>query len=63
MTGLRMAGEMREQPGVLAALAERRGEIAARARAARPEPLHGTVLGRHLLEPAPRGLSKVTPTA
>src|SRR5919201_133181 len=59
-----MAAEMREQPGVLAALAARRGEIADHARAVRPEPLHGTVLvargssdhaaiyGRYLLEPA-----------
>jgi glucosamine--fructose-6-phosphate aminotransferase (isomerizing) len=59
-----MAAEMLDQPAVLAALAERRGEIAERARAARPEPLHGTVLvargssdhaavyGRYLLEPA-----------
>jgi len=59
-----MAREMREQPGVLAALASRRGEIAERVRAVRPDPLYGTVLvargssdhaaiyGRYLLEPA-----------
>ena len=64
MTGLHMASEMREQPGVLAALSARRGEIAERARAVRPDPLYGTVLvargssdhaaiyGRYLLEPA-----------
>ena len=59
-----MAAEMREQPGVLAALSARRSEIAERVRAVRPDPLHGTVLvargssdhaaiyGRYLLEPA-----------
>jgi glucosamine--fructose-6-phosphate aminotransferase (isomerizing) len=64
VTGRHMASEMRDQPRVLAALAERRGEIAAHARAVRPDPLHGTVLvargssdhaaiyGRYLLEPA-----------
>ena len=64
MTGRHMASEMREQPEVVAALVARRGEIAERVRAVRPEPLHGTVLvargssdhaaiyGRYLLEPA-----------
>jgi glucosamine--fructose-6-phosphate aminotransferase (isomerizing) len=59
-----MAAEMAEQPAVLAALAERRAELAEQVRAARPEPLLGTVLvargssdhaaifGRYLLEPA-----------
>jgi glucosamine--fructose-6-phosphate aminotransferase (isomerizing) len=59
-----MDAEMREQPGVLAALIARREEVAERVRAARPRPLHGTVLlargssdhaatfGRYLLEPA-----------
>jgi glucosamine--fructose-6-phosphate aminotransferase (isomerizing) len=59
-----MAAEMAQQPEVLAALAGRRGELAEQARAARPDPLVGTVLvargssdhaaifGRYLLEPA-----------
>jgi glucosamine--fructose-6-phosphate aminotransferase (isomerizing) len=64
MTGMRMDAEMREQPEVLAALAARRDELAARVRAVRPESHVGTVLigrgssdhaaifGRYLLEPA-----------
>jgi glucosamine--fructose-6-phosphate aminotransferase (isomerizing) len=64
VTGLHMAAEMQEQPGVLAALAARRPEIAERVRAVVPDPHYGTVLvargssdhaaifGRYLLEPA-----------
>ena len=64
MTGRHMAAEMQEQPGVLAALAARRSEIADRVSSVRPAPHHGTVLvargssdhaaifGRYLLEPA-----------
>jgi len=59
-----MAAEMADQPGVLAALAERRAEIAERVRDVRPDVLHGVLLiargssdhaaiyGRYLLEPA-----------
>jgi glucosamine--fructose-6-phosphate aminotransferase (isomerizing) len=59
-----MAAEMAQQPEVLAALARRREPLAEQARAARPDPLLGTVLvargssdhaaifGRYLLEPA-----------
>jgi glucosamine--fructose-6-phosphate aminotransferase (isomerizing) len=66
MTGAQMAAEMAEQPRVLAALAGRRAELAGQVRAARPEPLLGTVLvargssdhaavfGRYLLEPVTR---------
>ena len=64
MTGRQMAAEMAEQPGVLAALAGRRHEIAERVRAARPDDLcgvllvargssdHAAIYGRYLLEPA-----------
>lgn len=62
--GRHMETEMREQPAVLAALVDRRAELAEAIRAVRPEPLagivlvargssdHAALLGRYLLEPA-----------
>jgi glucosamine--fructose-6-phosphate aminotransferase (isomerizing) len=62
--GAQMEAEMREQPGVLAALESRRAELAETLRSVLPDPLHGIVLvargssdhaailGRYLLEPA-----------
>jgi glucosamine--fructose-6-phosphate aminotransferase (isomerizing) len=65
-SGRLMAAEMGEQPSVLRRLVERRADVAAQVRAARPQPLHGITLvargssdnaaiyGRYVLELAAR---------